>query len=114
MQALVLTVCVCVTVSPRLYKKKVLEGLIECCVSKGYVFQMEMIVRARQLNYSIGEVRHDIIYFNIIRSTFLVLKLYVVKATREHLHKIIKRCPLISVYRRLNDTNGELSINAAK
>ncbi|XP_012322878.1 dolichol-phosphate mannosyltransferase subunit 1 isoform X2 [Aotus nancymaae] len=40
----------------RLYRKEVLEKLIEKCVSKGYVFQMEMIVRARQLNYTIGEV----------------------------------------------------------
>uniref|UniRef100_A0AAY5KY56 Dolichol-phosphate mannosyltransferase subunit 1 n=1 Tax=Esox lucius TaxID=8010 RepID=A0AAY5KY56_ESOLU len=40
----------------RLYKKEVLESLVERCVSKGYVFQMEMIVRARQLNYTIGEV----------------------------------------------------------
>ncbi|KAF3859994.1 hypothetical protein F7725_000249 [Dissostichus mawsoni] len=39
-----------------LYKKAVLESLVERCVSKGYVFQMEMIVRARQLNYTIGEV----------------------------------------------------------
>ncbi|KAM3618469.1 uncharacterized protein V6R79_020742 [Siganus canaliculatus] len=44
------------TGSFRLYKKKVLESLVERCVSKGYVFQMEMIVRARQLNYAIGEV----------------------------------------------------------
>ncbi|KAM4610036.1 dolichol-phosphate mannosyltransferase subunit 1 [Polymixia lowei] len=44
------------TGSFRLYKKEVLESLIERCVSKGYVFQMEMIIRARQLNYSIGEV----------------------------------------------------------
>uniref|UniRef100_A0A8C5C7I2 Dolichol-phosphate mannosyltransferase subunit 1 n=1 Tax=Gadus morhua TaxID=8049 RepID=A0A8C5C7I2_GADMO len=44
------------TGSFRLYKRKVLEGLIERCVSKGYVFQMEMIIRARQLDYSIGEV----------------------------------------------------------
>ncbi|XP_038131267.1 dolichol-phosphate mannosyltransferase subunit 1 [Cyprinodon tularosa] len=44
------------TGSFRLYKKKVLESLVERCVSKGYVFQMEMIVRARQLNYTIGEV----------------------------------------------------------
>lgn len=29
---------------------------MEKCVSKGYVFQMEMIVRARQLGYMIGEV----------------------------------------------------------
>lgn len=40
----------------RLYKKKVLQKLIEMCVSKGYVFQMEMMIRARQLNYTIGEV----------------------------------------------------------
>lgn len=40
----------------RLYKKPVLEKLIESCISKGYVFQMEMMVRARQLNYTIGEV----------------------------------------------------------
>ena len=29
---------------------------MQACVSKGYVFQMEMIVRARQLGFSIGEV----------------------------------------------------------
>ncbi|XP_048666799.1 dolichol-phosphate mannosyltransferase subunit 1 isoform X2 [Marmota marmota marmota] len=40
----------------RLYRKEVLQKLIEKCVSKGYVFQMEMIVRARQMNYTIGEV----------------------------------------------------------
>ncbi|XP_066259584.1 dolichol-phosphate mannosyltransferase subunit 1 [Euwallacea similis] len=44
------------TGSFRLYKKDVLETLIKSCVSKGYVFQMEMIVRARQKGYSIGEV----------------------------------------------------------
>lgn len=44
------------TGSFRLYKKDVLQKLIESCVSKGYVFQMEMIIRARQLNYTIGEV----------------------------------------------------------
>ncbi|XP_054580100.1 dolichol-phosphate mannosyltransferase subunit 1 isoform X4 [Eptesicus fuscus] len=44
------------TGSFRLYRKEVLQKLIEKCVSKGYVFQMEMIVRARQLNYTIGEV----------------------------------------------------------
>ncbi|XP_033626354.1 dolichol-phosphate mannosyltransferase subunit 1 isoform X1 [Asterias rubens] len=44
------------TGSFRLYKKDVLQNLIEACVSKGYVFQMEMIVRARQFNYTIGEV----------------------------------------------------------
>ncbi|GLH04137.1 hypothetical protein R5R35_003372 [Gryllus longicercus] len=44
------------TGSFRLYKKDVLEKLVESCVSKGYVFQMEMIIRARQFGYSIGEV----------------------------------------------------------
>ncbi|XP_018316986.1 probable dolichol-phosphate mannosyltransferase [Mycetomoellerius zeteki] len=44
------------TGSFRLYKKDVLEKLIQSCVSKGYVFQMEMIVRVRQFNYTIGEV----------------------------------------------------------
>ncbi|XP_078688102.1 dolichol-phosphate mannosyltransferase subunit 1-like [Branchiostoma floridae x Branchiostoma belcheri] len=44
------------TGSFRLYKKAVLEKLVESCVSKGYVFQMEMIVRARQLGFTIGEV----------------------------------------------------------
>ncbi|XP_028667732.1 dolichol-phosphate mannosyltransferase subunit 1 [Erpetoichthys calabaricus] len=44
------------TGSFRLYKKEVLQKLIEKCVSKGYVFQMEMIVRAKQLGYSVGEV----------------------------------------------------------
>lgn len=44
------------TGSFRLYKKDVLQQLIESCISKGYVFQMEMIIRARQQGYSIGEV----------------------------------------------------------
>lgn len=44
------------TGSFRLYRKEVLENLIKRCVSKGYVFQMEMLVRARELNYTIGEV----------------------------------------------------------
>ena len=44
------------TVFFRLYKKDVLRSLIKACVSKGYVFQMEMIVRARQLGFSVGEV----------------------------------------------------------
>lgn len=44
------------TGSFRLYKKNVLEKLVQSCKSKGYVFQMEMIIRARQFNYSIGEV----------------------------------------------------------
>ncbi|XP_029013228.1 dolichol-phosphate mannosyltransferase subunit 1 [Betta splendens] len=44
------------TGSFRLYKKTVLENLVKRCLSKGYVFQMEMIIRARELNYTIGEV----------------------------------------------------------
>ncbi|KAI8391689.1 dolichol-phosphate mannosyltransferase [Radiomyces spectabilis] len=44
------------TGSFRLYKKEVLHQLINATISKGYVFQMEMIVRARQFNYSVGEV----------------------------------------------------------
>ncbi|KAF6213625.1 hypothetical protein GE061_011346 [Apolygus lucorum] len=44
------------TGSFRLYKKDVLQKLVDSCVSKGYVFQMEMVVRARALGYSIGEV----------------------------------------------------------
>merc|ERR1712106_661497 len=44
------------TGSFRLYKKEVLQTLVDACVSKGYVFQMEMIVRARQNNFTIGEV----------------------------------------------------------
>ena len=43
--------------SYRLYKKEVLQNLVDACVSKGFIFQMEMIVRARQLGYSIGEVQ---------------------------------------------------------
>lgn len=42
------------TGSFRLYKKEVLQNLVSACVSKGYVFQMEMVVRARQLGYTIG------------------------------------------------------------
>ncbi|XP_017657028.1 dolichol-phosphate mannosyltransferase subunit 1-like [Nannospalax galili] len=44
------------TRSFRLYRKVVLQKLIEECVSKGYIFQMEMIAQARQLNYTVGEV----------------------------------------------------------
>lgn len=48
--------CSDMTGSFRLYKKDVLQSLIAKCVSKGYVFQMEMLIRARQLDYTIGEV----------------------------------------------------------
>lgn len=44
------------TGSFRLYKKEVLEKLMSVTESKGYAFQMEMIVRARQLNCTIEEV----------------------------------------------------------
>ncbi|KAG2544949.1 dolichol-phosphate mannosyltransferase subunit 1-like isoform X2 [Panicum virgatum] len=44
------------TGSFRLYKRDVLEDLISSCVSKGYVFQMEMIVRATRKGYHIDEV----------------------------------------------------------
>lgn len=44
------------TGSFRLYKKDVLEKLISVCVSKGYVFQMEMIVRAKHMGYTVSEV----------------------------------------------------------
>nr|SVE91329.1 EOG090X0B9X [Daphnia sinensis] len=44
------------TGSFRLYKKEVLEKLVQSCKSKGYVFQMEMIIRARQFGFTIGEV----------------------------------------------------------
>ncbi len=40
----------------RLYKKEVLQRIISVVISKGYVFQMEMMVRARQFGYTIGEV----------------------------------------------------------
>lgn len=44
------------TGSFRLYKKDVLAKIISETKSKGYVFQMEMMVRARALGFSVGEV----------------------------------------------------------
>ncbi|GMG41247.1 unnamed protein product [Ambrosiozyma monospora] len=44
------------TGSFRLYKKEALQQIIEATKSKGYVFQMEMMVRARSLGFTIGEV----------------------------------------------------------
>jgi len=44
------------TGSFRLYKKPVLERVIKETESKGYTFQMEMMVRARAAGYSVGEV----------------------------------------------------------
>lgn len=40
----------------RLYKKPVLARLISETVSRGYVFQMEIIVRAKALGYTVEEV----------------------------------------------------------
>lgn len=44
------------TGSFRLYKKQVLTKVIDETKSKGYVFQMEMMVRAKALGYKVGEV----------------------------------------------------------
>lgn len=44
------------TGSFRLYKKDVLAKIISETKSKGYVFQMEMMVRARALGFTVGEV----------------------------------------------------------
>ncbi|KAA8908482.1 nucleotide-diphospho-sugar transferase [Sphaerosporella brunnea] len=44
------------TGSFRLYKKPVLDKVIATTESKGYTFQMEMMVRARALGYTVGEV----------------------------------------------------------
>ena len=40
----------------RLYRISVIRKIIELTVSKGYVFQMEMIVRARAMGFNVGEV----------------------------------------------------------
>ncbi|CAH7690670.1 family 2 glycosyltransferase [Phakopsora pachyrhizi] len=45
-----------VTGSFRLYRTTILKKLMEQTTSKGYVFQMEIIVRARAMGCSIGEV----------------------------------------------------------
>lgn len=44
------------TGSFRLYKREVLERVIGQTESKGYTFQMEMMVRAKALGYSVAEV----------------------------------------------------------
>jgi dolichol-phosphate mannosyltransferase len=44
------------TGSFRLYRLPVLRDIIGRCTSKGYVFQMEIVVRARSLGYTVGEV----------------------------------------------------------
>lgn len=45
-----------VTGSYRLYKKEVLQTVINKTESKGYTFQMEMMVRAKAMGYKVGEV----------------------------------------------------------
>ena len=44
------------TGSFRLYRLPVLRSVISQVKSKGYVFQMEMMVRARAAGYNIGEI----------------------------------------------------------
>jgi dolichol-phosphate mannosyltransferase len=44
------------TGSFRLYKKKVLERVIKSTESKGYTFQMEMMVRAKAMGFTVAEV----------------------------------------------------------
>ncbi len=44
------------TGSFRLYKKDVLQNAITKVQSKGYVFQMELIVLAKSMGYTVGEV----------------------------------------------------------
>ncbi|BBH03560.1 Nucleotide-diphospho-sugar transferases superfamily protein [Prunus dulcis] len=50
----------------KLYRKSVLEDIISSCVSKGYVFQMEMIVRASRKGYHIEEIPTEIKNHNIV------------------------------------------------
>ncbi|CAD6935540.1 unnamed protein product [Tilletia laevis] len=45
-----------VTGSFRLYKRPVIERVIREVTSKGYVFQMEILVRAKAAGYTVGEV----------------------------------------------------------
>ena len=44
------------TGSFRLYEREVLGGLVKSCVTKGYTFQMEMMVRAREGGIQVEEV----------------------------------------------------------
>lgn len=44
------------TGSFRLYKKNVLTTIMKSMQGKGYVFQMEVIVRAHDMHFTIGEV----------------------------------------------------------
>ena len=42
-----------------MYRKSCLQDLMWRCKSKGYAFQMEIVVKARELRYSIAEVTVD-------------------------------------------------------
>jgi dolichol-phosphate mannosyltransferase len=44
------------TGSFRLYERDVLEAVLSQVVSKGYVFQMEVVVRCKRMGYTVGEV----------------------------------------------------------
>ena len=44
------------TGSFRLYKKNVLETLMKSVKGRTYVFQMEVVVRAKQMGYTVAEV----------------------------------------------------------
>lgn len=48
--------CSDLTGSFRLYKKEVLQVLMQSVKSRGYAFQMEVVIRARERNFSIAEV----------------------------------------------------------
>lgn len=45
---------------------------MEVCVSKGYVFQMEMLVRANRFGYKVGQVRSFDDIFQTKTSTAMV------------------------------------------
>jgi len=48
--------CSDLTGSFRLYKREVIEKIIKEIFSTGYAFQMEIIIRAREYNYTVKEV----------------------------------------------------------
>lgn len=47
----------------RLYKAEVLKAVLPRVKSKGYTFQMEMLVRAAQMKYRVGEVPYSAMDF---------------------------------------------------
>lgn len=59
----------------RLYKKDVLNKVISSVVSKGYVFQMEMMVRAKDQGYTIGEVCSSMCYTRVLYDECLLFVL---------------------------------------